>query len=210
MKRREILLLGGAAAAWPLTAHAQQQPIPVIGFLAGGSPDAYSRITAAFLQGLKETGYVERQNVAIEYRWAEDHYDRLTGLAADLVRREVAVIATFDTASSLAAKAATATIPIVFTTGADPVKIGLVSNLARPGGNVTGMSHLINALSSKRLGFLRELVPIARTFGLLVDRPIQMRSLRRQICRRRWTYSGTSWWSLGPAPGAKSIRHSRI
>ena len=141
----------------------------VIGFLAGGSPDAYSRITAAFLQGLKETGYVERQNVAIEYRWAEDHYDRLTELAADLVRREVAVIATFDTASSLAAKAATATIPIVFTTGADPVKIGLVSNLARPGGNVTGMSHLINALSSKRLGFLRELVPTARTFGLLVD-----------------------------------------
>jgi len=141
----------------------------VIGFLAGGSPDAYSRITAAFLQGLKESGYVERQNVAIEYRWAEDHYDRLPGLAADLVHREVAVIATFDTASSLAAKAATAMIPIVFTTGADPVKIGLVNNLARPGGNITGMGHMINALSSKRLGLLRELVPTASTFGLLVD-----------------------------------------
>jgi putative tryptophan/tyrosine transport system substrate-binding protein len=170
MRRREfIALFGGTATAWPLVARSQQLAIPVIGFLAGGSPSAYSRITAAFLQGLKQSGYAERQNVAIEYRWAEDHYDRLPGLAADLVRREVAVIATFDTASSLAAKAATATIPIVFTTGADPVKIGLVNNLARPGGNVTGMSHLINALSSKRLGFLRELVPTARTFGLLVD-----------------------------------------
>jgi len=170
MRRRDfIAALGGAAATWPLAARAQQQPLPVIGFLAGGSPDAYSRLTAAFLQGLKETGYVERQNVAIEYRWAEDHYDRLPALAADLVHREVAVIATFDTASSLAAKAATATIPIVFSMGADPVKIGLVNNLARPGGNITGMSHLINALSSKRLSLLRELVPTARTFGLLVD-----------------------------------------
>jgi putative ABC transport system substrate-binding protein len=112
---------------------------------------------------------VERRNVAIEYRWAEDHYDRLPVLAADLVHRQVAVIATLDTASSLAAKTATATIPIVFSMGADPIKIGLVNNLARPGGNVTGMSHLINALSSKRLGLLRELVPTASTFGLLVD-----------------------------------------
>jgi putative ABC transport system substrate-binding protein len=143
--------------------------MPVIGFLAGGSPNAYSRVSAAFLQGLKEAGYVEQQNVAIEYRWAEDHYDRLPQLAADLVHREVAVIATVDTASSLAAKAATTTIPIVFSMGADPIKIGLVNNLARPDGNVTGMSHLINALSSKRLGFLRELVPTAKTFGLLVD-----------------------------------------
>jgi putative ABC transport system substrate-binding protein len=141
----------------------------VVGFLAGASPDKYSGITAAFLQGLKETGYVDRQNVEIEYRWAEDHYDRLPVLAADLVHREVAVIATFDTASSLAAKTATATIPVVFAMGADPIKIGLVNNLARPSGNVTGMSHLINALSSKRLGFLRELLPTAATFGLLVD-----------------------------------------
>jgi putative ABC transport system substrate-binding protein len=154
---------------WPLAAHAQQSASPVVGFLAGASPDKYSGITAAFLQGLKETGYVDRQNVEIEYRWAEDHYDRLPVLAADLVHREVAVIATFDTASSLAAKTATATIPVVFAMGADPIKIGFVNNLARPSGNVTGMSHLINALSSKRLGFLRELLPTAATFGLLVD-----------------------------------------
>ena len=170
MKRRDfITLVGGAAAAWSHAARAQQSSMPVIGYLSGGSPGAYSGVTAAFLQGLKEAGYVERQNVAIEYRWAEDHYDRLPVLAADLVHREVAVIATVDTASSLAAEAATATIPIVFSTGADPVKIGLVNNLGRPGGNITGMSHLINALSSKRLGVLREIVPTAATFGLLVD-----------------------------------------
>ena len=161
-------MLGGAAA-WALGARAQQPAMPVIGLLAGASPNAYSVATAPFLQGLKETGYVERQNVAIEYRWAEDHYDRLPVLAADLVHREVAVIATLDTASSLAAKATTAMIPIVFSMGADPIKIGLVGNLARPDGNVTGMSHLINALSSKRLGLLHELVPTATTFGLLVD-----------------------------------------
>ncbi|MFY9771550.1 MAG: ABC transporter substrate-binding protein [Xanthobacteraceae bacterium] len=169
MRRRDFVTLIGGAMGWPLAAGAQQQATPVLGYLSGGSPDAYSRVTAAFLQGLKEAGYVERQNVAIEYRWAEDHYDRLPVLAADLVRRQVAVIATVDTASSLAAKAATAQIPIVFSMGADPVKIGLVNNLARPGGNVTGMSHLVNALSSKRLSLLRELVPTARTFGLLVD-----------------------------------------
>ena len=134
MRRRDFIALICGAAAGPLGATRAAATIPVIGFLAGGSPNAYSRITAAFLQSLEETGYVERQNVAIEYRWAEDHYDRLPALAADLVHREVAVIATFDTASSLAAKAATATIPVVFSMGADPIKIGLVNSIARPGG----------------------------------------------------------------------------
>jgi ABC-type uncharacterized transport system substrate-binding protein len=169
MRRRDFVALIGGAVAWSSAARAQQQAIPVIGFLSGGLPVTYSRVTAAFLQGLKEADYVERQNVAIEYRWAEDHYDRLPALAADLVRRQVTVIATVDTASSLAAKAATATIPIVFSMGADPVKIGLVNSLAHPGGNVTGTSHLVNTLSSKRLSLLRELVPTASTFGLLVD-----------------------------------------
>jgi len=169
MRRRNFIALVGGAAVWPLEARAQRRSTAVIGFLAGASPAAYSGIAAAFLQGLQESGYVERQNIAIEYRWAEDHYDRLPALAADLVHRDVAVIATVDTASALAAKAATTTIPVVFSMGADPIKIGLVNNLGRPSGNVTGMSHLINALSSKRLSLLRELVPTARTFGLLVD-----------------------------------------
>jgi putative ABC transport system substrate-binding protein len=170
LRRRDfITVVGGAAAGWPLALRAQQASMPVIGFLSGASPDAYTGVAAGFLQGLKDAGYVERQNVAIDYRWAEDHYDRLPVLAADLVHREVAVIAAIDTASSLAAKAATTTIPIVFAMGADPVRIGLVNNLGRPDANVTGTSHLINALSSKRLGFLRELVPTAATFGLLVD-----------------------------------------
>jgi putative tryptophan/tyrosine transport system substrate-binding protein len=170
MRRRDfITLVGGAAAGWPRSVRAQQSAVPVIGFLSGGSPDAYSRVTTAFLQGLKEAGYVEPRNVAIAYRWADDHYDRLPELATDLVRRQVAVIATVDTASSLAAKTATVMIPIVFSMGADPVRIGVVNNLARPGGNITGTSHLINALSSKRLSLLRQLVPTASTFGLLVD-----------------------------------------
>jgi putative ABC transport system substrate-binding protein len=170
MRRRDFIsLVGGTAAAWPLALRAQQRAMPLIGYLGGASRDEYSSFTEAFLEGLKKSGYVEGQNVAIEYRWAESYYARLPTLAADLVRRQVAVIATFDTASSLAAKAATTTIPIVFAMGADPIKIGLVTNLARPSGNVTGMSHLINALSSKRLGLLRELVPTAATFGFLVD-----------------------------------------
>jgi ABC-type uncharacterized transport system substrate-binding protein len=169
MRRREFMSLLGGATAWPLAAHAQRRVIPVIGFLAGAWPDAYRPSRSAFLQGLKEAGFVEGQNVTIEYRWAEDHYDRLPVLADDLVHREVAVIATVDTASSLAAKAATEMIPIVFAMGADPIKIGLVKNLSRPGSNVTGTSSLINALGSKRLGLIRELVPTATTFGLLVD-----------------------------------------
>jgi putative ABC transport system substrate-binding protein len=168
-RRTIVAFVGGTALAWPLSALAQHSAIPVIGFLNGQSPATSAHLVAAFRKGLNETGYVEGRNVVVEYRWAEGQTERLSGLAADLVRRSVAVISTGGSpTASLAAKAATSTIPIVFAFGGDPVESGLVASLSHPGGNVTGVSQLSNVLEGKRFGLLHELIPTARLIAVLL------------------------------------------
>jgi ABC-type uncharacterized transport system substrate-binding protein len=169
MRRREFITLLGGAAAWPLAARAQQPAMPVVGFLSQYSPDKFAHIAEAVRRGLKEVGYIEGQNVAIEYRWAEGHYDRLQALAADLVRHQVTVIIAGGNVTAQIAKRATGTIPIVFTSGADPVTSGLVGSLNRPGANLTGASLIAAEMAVKRLELIRDLLPHSRSVTMIIN-----------------------------------------
>jgi putative tryptophan/tyrosine transport system substrate-binding protein len=169
VNRRAFIALLGGAAAWPLAARAQQHAMPVVGFLSASAPGPFAPQVAVFRQGLAEAGYVDGRNVAIEYRFAEGQYDRLPAMAEEMVRRQVAVIVAFPIPAALAAKAATTTIPIVFNVAGDPVKLGLVAGLAKPGGNATGVNSFLAELGAKHLGLLRELLPTATRIGLLVN-----------------------------------------
>jgi putative tryptophan/tyrosine transport system substrate-binding protein len=208
VRRRTFIAGLGGAAAWPVVARAQQPAIPVVGFLNPGSPARFIDLVAAFQKGLKEAGYVASEKVTIEYRWAEGYFDRLPMMAADLVNRQVAVIAAVGgDPAALAAKAATATIPIVFNTGTDPVKLGLVGNLNRPGGNVTGVSILSSMLLPKQLELLCELVPSATTISFLVnpnnpateERVKEMQEAVRAVGRRLQVVTAGAEAELGPA-----------
>ena len=181
MRRRDFITLVGGAAAWPVVVRAQQAAAPVIGFLNSASPQAWENYVAGFRAGLKEAGYVDGQNVTIAFRWAEGHYDRLPGMAADLVRRKVAVmVSTGGEPSVLAAKAATATIPIVFTSGIDPVRAGYVSSLSHPGGNITGVNVFSASVESKRLGLLRALVPGVKLIAVILNPKRQQHAEQRR------------------------------
>ena len=170
MRRRDFIkAIVGAVTAWPVAARTEQSAVPVIGYLGGSSPAYRGHLLTAFWRGLRESGYVEGENVTIEYRWAQDHYDRLPDLAADLIRRHVLVIAATDTPSAIAAKAATTTLPIVFASGADPVKEGLVASLNRPSGNLTGVAFMASEIGAKQLGLLQRLLPGTVRFGVLAD-----------------------------------------